>query len=73
MAASTGASPDGSSAGGARVTLMGDRFYGAPALIEWRRAIGWGWRPRCKQDLLVLENGAETTLAECFARGDHLL
>jgi hypothetical protein len=59
---------------GARVTLMGDRFYGAPALIAWCREKGWGWRPRCKQDLLVFDrNGGETTLKECFARGEHML
>jgi hypothetical protein len=29
---------------------------------------------RCKQDLLVFdENGGETTLANCFARGEHML
>jgi len=58
---------------GARVMLMGDRFYGSPVLIAWCRARGWGWRLRCKQDLLVFEDGGETTLAECFARGDHRL
>jgi hypothetical protein len=59
---------------GARVTLMGDRFYGSPALIEWCRGHGWGWRLRCKQDLLAFdEGGGETTLAECFARGEHML
>jgi hypothetical protein len=58
---------------GVRPTLMGDRFYGSPALIEWCRDKGWGWRLRCKQDLLVFENGGETTLAECFARGEHML
>ena len=59
---------------GARVTLMGDRFYGSPALIGWCRDRGWGWRLRCKQDLLVFDhNGGETTLGECFARGEHLL
>ena len=58
---------------GARVMLMGDRFYGSPALIAWCRARGWGWRLRCRQDLLVFEDGGETTLAECFARGDHML
>jgi hypothetical protein len=58
----------------ARVTLMGDRFYGSPALIGWCRDQGWGWRLRCKQDLLVFdENGGETTLADCFARGEHML
>jgi hypothetical protein len=59
---------------GASVTLMGDRFYGSPALIEWCREQGWGWRLRCKQDLLVFDkDGSETTLAECFARGEHML
>jgi hypothetical protein len=58
---------------GARVTLMGDRFYGSPALIDWCRKRGWGWRLRCKQDLLVFQDGGETTLAECFARGEHML
>lgn len=58
----------------ARVTLMGDRFYGSPALIAWCRNQGWGWRLRCKQDLLVFDGGgSETTLAECFARGEHML
>jgi hypothetical protein len=59
---------------GAPVMLMGDRFYGSPALIDWCREQGWGWRLRCKQDLLVFDNGGgETTLAECFARGEHML
>jgi hypothetical protein len=58
---------------GARVTLMGDRFYGSPALITWCRGQGWGWRLRCKQDLLVFQEGGETTLAACFARGEHML
>lgn len=59
---------------GARVTLMGDRFYGSPALIGWCRNRGWGWRLRCKQDLLAFDKGGgETTLAECFARGEHML
>src|SRR3954449_2029614 len=58
---------------GVRLTLMGDRFYGSPALIAWCREQDWGWRLRLKQDLLVFEAGGETTLAECFARGEHLL
>ena len=53
---------------------MGDRFDGSPALIAWCRDHGWGWRLRCKQDLRVFDhNGGETTLAECFARGEHRL
>ena len=58
---------------GVRPTLMGDRFYGSPALIAWCRDKGWGWRLRCKQDLLVFEDGGETTLAACFRRGEHRL
>jgi hypothetical protein len=63
---------------GVRPTLMGDRFYGSPALIAWCRDHGWGWRPRCKQDLRVFNNGGETsdtetTLADCFACGEHRL
>src|SRR3954466_3214445 len=58
---------------GVRPTLRGDRFYGSPALIAWCRDHGWGWRLRCKQDLRVFDNGGETTLAECFARGEHRL
>ena len=53
--------------------MMGDRFYGSPALIAWCREQDWGWRLRLKQDLLVFEAGGETTLAECVARGEHLL
>ncbi len=59
---------------GAAVMLMGDRFYGSPALLEWLRSQGWGWRLRCKKDLLVFsKDGGETTLADCFVRGEHML
>jgi len=58
---------------GIRPVLMGDRFYGTPDLIAWCRERGWGWRLRLKRDLLVFEAGGETTLAACFARGEHLL
>ncbi len=58
---------------GVRPVLMGDRFYGSPALIAWCRAQGWDWRLRLKQDLLVFEVGGETTLADCFTRGEHRL
>src|SRR4051812_49608836 len=52
---------------------MGDRFYGTPDLIAWCRARDWGWRLRLKRDLLVFEAGGETSLGECFARGERLL
>jgi hypothetical protein len=58
---------------GVTPVLMGDRFYGSPDLIAWCRAQGWDWRLRLKQDLLVFEHGGETTLGECFARGEHRL
>src|SRR3954463_12020275 len=45
---------------GGRPVLMGDRFYGTPALIGWCRQRGWGWRLRVKQDLLGFEGGGET-------------
>ena len=59
---------------GVRPVLMGDRFYGTPDLIAWCRARDWGWRLRLKRDLLVFEaGGGETSLGECFARGERLL
>lgn len=59
---------------GTRALLMGDRFYGSPALIGWCREQGWDWRLRCKQSLIVLDaKGEETTLGACFARGERLL
>jgi hypothetical protein len=58
---------------GVKPVLMGDRFYGSPDLIAWCSGQGWDWRLRLKQDLLVFEDGGETTLAACFRRGEHRL
>jgi hypothetical protein len=58
---------------GARIVLMGDRFYGSPDLIASCHVLGWDWRLRLKQDLLVFQDGGETTLAACFARGERML
>lgn len=58
---------------GAKVVLMGDRFYGSPDLIAWCRAHGWDWRLRLKADLLVFEDGGESTVSQCFARGERML
>ena len=58
---------------GAKVVLMGDRFYGSPDLIAWCRRQAWDWRLRLKADLLVFEDGGESTLSECFARGERML
>jgi hypothetical protein len=58
---------------GTRIVLMGDRFYGSPDLIALCHVLGWGWRLRLKQDLLVFQDGGETTLAACFAHGERML
>jgi hypothetical protein len=58
---------------GSKIVLMGDRFYGSPDLIAWCRSQGWDWRLRLKADLLVFEDGGESTLAACFARGERML
>ena len=58
---------------GTRIVLMGDRFYGSPDLIALCHVLGWDWRLRLKQDLLVFQDGGETTLAACFARGERML
>jgi hypothetical protein len=58
---------------GLAVVLMGDRFYGSPELIALCRALGWDYRLRLKSNLIVIEEGGETTTGECAARGDHLL
>lgn len=58
---------------GASIVLMGDRFYGSPDLIAWCRCHDWDWRLRLKADLLVFEDGGESTVADCFARGEHML
>jgi hypothetical protein len=57
----------------AKVVLMGDCFYGSPDLIAWCRSKGWDWRLRLKADLLVFEEGGESTVAQCFARGERML
>ena len=54
---------------GAKVVLMGDRFHGSPDLLAWCRQQDWDWRLRLKADLLVFEDGGESTVAACFSRG----
>lgn len=59
---------------GVTPVLMGDRFYGSPDLIAWCAARGWSWRLRLKAQFLVTDHeGGETTLKDCFARGEWLL
>lgn len=59
---------------GVKPVLMGDRFYGSPDLIAWCADRGWSWRLRLKAQFLVFDrDGGETTLKDCFARGEWLL
>lgn len=59
---------------GVRPVLMGDRFYGSPDLIAWCAGRGWDWRLRLKGCLLVYDrDGGETTLQDCFKRGEWML
>ncbi len=47
---------------GARVRLMGDRFYGTANLIGWCQERAWDYRLRLKGNLTVFD-GAKTTAA----------
>lgn len=58
---------------GVEVVVMGDRFYGSPELIALCRSLGWDYRLRLKSNLIVIEEGGETTTGDCVARGEHLL
>src|SRR4051794_3856021 len=53
---------------GVRPTLMGDRFYGSPAVIAWWREQDWGWRARLKQEPLVVEAGGGGCPRGCVPR-----
>src|SRR4051812_17466261 len=54
-----------------RNTDYADGLVQDAILRAWRNI--WDWRLRLKQDLLVFEDGGETTLAACFRRGEHRL
>jgi hypothetical protein len=47
---------------GVKMVLMGDRFYGTPALIDYCRAQGWDWRLRLKDNFTLWVDGEETNL-----------
>ena len=49
---------------GARVRLMGDRFYGTANLIGWCQERTWDYRLRLKGNLTVFD-GETTTTAAC--------
>lgn len=50
---------------GARVRLMGDRFYGTADLISWCQERGWDYRLRLKGNLKVIDDGETTTTGAC--------
>ena len=52
----------------ARVRLLGDRFYGTPALIAHCQVLGWDYRLRLKGNLRVWLDGADAGSVEKLAR-----
>ena len=52
----------------ARVRLLGDRFYGTPALIAHCQALDWDYRLRLKGNLRAWVDGADAGSVEPLAR-----
>jgi hypothetical protein len=52
----------------ARVCLLGDRFYGTPALIAHCQSLGWDYRLRLKGNLRLWIDGADAGSVEQLAR-----
>jgi hypothetical protein len=50
---------------GARVRLLGDRFYGTADLIGWCQEQAWDYRLRLKGNLLVIDGTGRTTTGQC--------
>ncbi len=51
----------------ARVTLLGDRFYGTADLIGWCQQRGWDDQLRLKGNLVVFDGNDKTTTKACAA------
>lgn len=58
---------------GAKIMLIGDRFYGGPDLNAWCRRAGLGWPLRLEGELLVFDEGGQSTAAQYFRRGERML
>ncbi len=58
---------------GARVRLLGDRFYGTPALIGHCQSLGWDYRLGLKGNLRLWIDGADAGSVEQLARGTPYL
>lgn len=54
---------------GCDVVLMGDRFYGSPALILWLTKRKWRYRLRLKGNLKVIDGKIDTTTGELAQSG----
>ena len=52
----------------ARVRLLGDRFFGTPALIAHCQLLGWNYRLRLKGNLCLWLDGADAGSVEQLAR-----
>ncbi len=50
---------------GAKIRLLGDRFYGTADLISWCQDRDWGYRLRLKGNLVVFDGTAKTTTGAC--------
>jgi len=57
----------------ARVCLLGDRFYGTPALIAHCQSLGWDYRLRLKGNLRLWIGGADAGSVEQLARNTPYL
>jgi hypothetical protein len=58
---------------GAKVRLMGDRFYGTADLIGFCQDQGWDYRLRLKGNLIVLNGFEKTTTRACAKAGTFTL
>jgi hypothetical protein len=51
------------------VVLMGDRFYGTAALIQWCQEAGWGYRLRLRRNLHLEHEGGLLITGELLSQG----
>ena len=51
------------------VVLMGDRFYGTSALINWCQQVNWGYRLRLKRNLQLTHAGGLLVSGDLLSQG----
>jgi hypothetical protein len=54
---------------GVAVMLMGDRFYGTSALVQWCHNAGWAYRLRLRKNLNLSHDGGLLVTGELLAQG----